>query len=264
MADRLAEIIAYKHDEVAALKQSRSLASLEAEARDADPPRGFADALLSIAASDGNALICEMKRRSPSAGEIRLERSPRDTACAYAAGGAACISVLTDGPSFGGSIADMREVRAAAPLPVLRKDFMIDPVQILESRAERADAILLIMAALSDAQAAELHAVADGLGLSVLLEAHDALELERALRLPSPLVGVNNRNLKTMATDLGTTERLAHMIPRGKLLISESGVRTPEDVARLRRWGARGFLVGESLMRAEDPETVLRGLVEAR
>jgi indole-3-glycerol phosphate synthase len=146
---------------------------------------------------------------------------------------------------------------------VLRKDFMIDPAQIVESRAEGADAILLIMAALSDAQAAELHAVADGLGLSVLLEAHDAAELERALRLPSPLVGVNNRNLKTMATDLGTTERLAHMIPRTKLLISESGVRTPEDVSRLRRWGARGFLVGESLMRAEDADHAVRSLVWA-
>lgn len=264
MADRLAEIIAYKRDEVAALKRERSVGSLEADLWDAEPPRGFAEALLAIAAADGNALICEMKRRSPSAGAISAERRASEVARAYAAGGAACMSVLTDGPSFGGSIADMREVLASVRLPVLRKDFVIDPIQILESRVEGADAILLIMAVLSDAQAAELHAAADALGLSVLLEMHDEAELDRALRLPSPLVGVNNRNLKTMTTDLATTERLAGRLPPGRLLISESGVKTAGDIARLRACGARGFLVGESLMRAENPADALRLLVEAR
>lgn len=262
--DRLADIVAYKHDEVAALKHTRSFASLDADARAAPPARPFAQTLLDIAAADGNGLICEMKRKSPSAGDIRPGRDAIATARAYEAGGAACISVLTDGPSFGGSLEDMTAVRDAVRLPVLRKDFMIDPIQIAEARAAGADAILLIMASLSDDHAAELHACADGYGLSVLVESHDRAELERALRLPSPLMGINNRNLKTMATDLGVTEALADMVDGGRLLISESGVRSAVDVARLRKCGARSFLVGESLMRAENAEESVRSLVQAR
>lgn len=262
--DRLAEIVAYKHDEVAALKRARSFALLDADARAASPARPFTQTLLDIAASDGNALICEMKRKSPSAGDIRPGRDAIATARAYEAGGAACISVLTDGPSFGGSLDDMTSVRAAVNLPVLRKDFMIDPIQIVEARAAGADAILLIMASLSDEQAADLHACADSYGLSVLVESHDRDELERALRLPSPLMGVNNRNLKTMATDLGVTETLAAMIGPDKLLISESGVRTADDIVRLRGCGARAFLIGESLMRAENAQDSVVSLVRAR
>jgi indole-3-glycerol phosphate synthase len=249
---------------VAALKRARTLASLEAEAKAAPKPRGFAEALLKVAAADGNALICEVKRRSPSAGEINAVRAPEAAARAYEAGGAACISVLTDGPSFGGSLADMAAVRAAVALPVLRKDFMVDPVQVVEARAAGADAILIIMAAVDDALAEELHTTADGLGMSVLLEAHDEAEFVRALALPSRLMGVNNRDLRTFKTDLGVTERLADMMPKGRLLISESGVRTSADIARLRTCGARGFLVGESLMRAENPAESVHSLVQAR
>jgi indole-3-glycerol phosphate synthase len=262
--DRLRQIISYKRDEVAALKRHRTMASLEDEAKGASPARGFADKLLGIARADGNALICEMKRKSPSAGAISLERDPVDVATAYEAGGAACISVLTDGPSFAGSLADMALVRNTVALPVLRKDFMIDPIQIAESRAAGADAILIIMAAVSDQLAKELHDAADRLGLSVLLEAHDRDELDRALKLPSPLVGVNNRNLKTMTTDLGTTELLAKYVPKDKLLITESGIREPSEVTRLRACGARGFLIGESLMKAENPRSAVAALVAAR
>jgi indole-3-glycerol phosphate synthase len=264
MADRLKQIIAYKHDEVAALKRARSIGSLEAEAKTASPVRGFAERLLQIARADGNALICEMKRRSPSAGEINAARRPEDVARAYEAGGAACISVLTDGPSFGGSLQDMAEVRGAIALPVLRKDFMVDPIQIVEARAAGADAILIILAAVDDTLARDLHATADGLGLSVLLEAHDEAELDRALALPSPLVGVNNRDLRYFTTDLGVTERLAARVPTGKILISESGIREPADITRLRGCGARGFLIGESLMRADDPQAAAAALAAAR
>jgi indole-3-glycerol phosphate synthase len=262
--DKLKQIIAYKHDEVAALKRTRSYASFEAEAKAAPPARGFAAALLKVAKADGNALICEVKRKSPSAGEINTERSPIDAARAYQAGGAACISVLTDGPSFGGSLADMQAVRAAVSLPVLRKDFMVDPIQIAEARAAGADAILIIMAALSDAQAAELHSAADALGLSVLLEAHDERELERALALPSPLVGVNNRDLRSFTTDLAVTERLSAMVPKDKLLISESGLKSASDASQLRKCGARGFLIGETVMRADDPTAAVRAFANAR
>lgn len=264
LPDRLRQIISYKREEVAALKRSRSLGSLEADAKAASPPRGFAGALLKIARADGNALICEMKRKSPSAGDISVARDPKEVARAYAAGGAACISVLTDGPSFGGAIADMQEIRATVPLPVLRKDFMIDPIQIVESRAAGADAILIIMGAVSDALALELHDAAESFSMSVLLEAHDREELDRALALPSPLLGINNRDLRTMETHLATTEALARHIPQTRLTISESGVKTAKDVVRLRGCGARGFLVGESLMRAENPEESVRLLVAAR
>jgi indole-3-glycerol phosphate synthase len=266
--DKLKAILDYKKDEVAALRKQRSLASLEADAKSVSKPRGFAEALLGIARADGNALICEVKRKSPSAGEINIVRSPVDAAKAYETGGAACISVLTDGPSFGGSLDDMKAVRAAISLPVLRKDFMIDPIQIVEARAAGADAILIIMGAMDDGLASELHATADSLGMSVLLEAHDEAEFIRALGLPSPLIGVNNRDLRTFTTDLGVTERLADLAPdlpaSGRILISESGVKTGADIRRLRATSARGFLIGESLMRAENPAESVRSLVEAR
>lgn len=264
LPDKLQAIIDYKHDEVAALKRARSLASLEADAKAASSPRGFANALLKIAEADGNALICEVKRKSPSAGDISPGRDQVAVARDYETGGAACISVLTDGPSFGGSLDDMISVRAAISIPVLRKDFMIDPIQVVEARAAGADAILIIMAAVDDALAGELHDTADRLGMSVLLEAHDEAELVRALGLPSPLLGVNNRDLRTFTTDLGVTERLSDMTPEGKLLIAESGVRLAADIARLRICGARGFLVGESLMRAENPVESVRSLVRVR
>lgn len=264
LPDRLKAILDYKVDEVAALRRERSMESLLADARTASKPRGFANALLTIAAADGNALICEMKRKSPSAGDISPGRDPLEVARAYEAGGAACMSVLTDGPSFGGSLADMAAVRNAVAMPVLRKDFMVDPLQIVEARAHGADAILIIMAAVDDALARDLHATADELGMSVLLEAHDEAEMVRALGLPSPLMGVNNRDLKRMATDLAVTERLADLMPPGRLLISESGVREPADISRLRACGARGFLVGESLMRAGNPMESVRLLVSAR
>jgi indole-3-glycerol phosphate synthase len=262
--DKLKSILDYKKDEVAALKRQRTHASLEADAKTASKPRGFAEALLRIAKADGNALICEVKRKSPSAGQINAARAPEAAAKAYEAGGGACISVLTDGPSFAGSLEDMQAVRAAVSVPVLRKDFMIDPVQIMEARAAGADAILIIMAAVDDGLAGELHAAADELGMSVLLEAHDEAEFVRALGLPSPLMGVNNRDLRTFTTDLGVTERLADMMPEGRLLISESGVRSADDITRLRTCGARGFLIGESLMRAENPEESVRSLARAR
>ncbi len=262
--DKLKAILDYKQDEVAALKRSRPLSTLESDAKAASKPRGFAASLQKIAAAGGNALICEVKRKSPSAGEINATRPPEEAAKAYEAGGAACISVLTDGPSFGGSLDDLRQVRAAISLPVLRKDFMVDPIQVLEARAAGADAILIIMGAVDDALANELHATADSLGMSVLLEAHDEAEFIRALGLPSPLMGVNNRDLRTFTTDLGVTERLADLMPEGRLLISESGVRSAADITRLRACGARGFLVGESLMRSENPSESVRSLFQAR
>jgi indole-3-glycerol phosphate synthase len=264
MADRLQQILAYKQDEVAKLKRERPLALLEADARAADRPRGFARRMLEIAGADGNALICEMKRRSPSAGLINADRPALEVAGAYEAGGAACLSVLTDGPSFGGSLGDLVAIRERVSIPVLRKDFMVDPLQVLEARAAGADAILIIMAGVDDALARDLHATAEEWGMSVLLEAHDAAELDRALDLPSPLVGVNNRNLKTFTTDLGVTEELAPRIPGDRLLITESGIRSAADIVRLRACGARGFLIGETLMRASEPAAVVRVLADAR
>jgi indole-3-glycerol phosphate synthase len=263
--DRLRAILAYKQDEVAALKRSQTPRMLEQAAAAAAPALDFAGQLMKVAQADGNALICEMKRRSPSAGDINTERTPEQAARAYEAAGAACLSILTDGPSFGGDLSDIAAVKAAGVrLPVLRKDFIVDTVQVLEARAAGADAILIIQGAVSDDLAGDLYAAADAWGMSVLLEVHDEAELERALALPSPLVGVNNRNLRTFETDIGVTERLAGRIPADRLLISESGVRSAADISRLRRCGARGFLVGESLMRADDPAQLVLELVTAR
>lgn len=249
MSTALDRIIDYKRDEVAAFKRTTSFAEQDAQARAADTVRGFASALDAVAAADQNALICELKRKSPSAGEILPGADPVAIATEYEAGGAACLSVLTDGPSFGGSLEDFAAIRRAVSIPMLRKDFMIDPIQIAEARAWGADCILVIMACLDDGLAAELTGCAMGYGMDVLVETHNEEELERALRLPSPLIGVNNRDLKRMVTDLSTTERLAPMIPAGRRLVSESGISSPEHIARLRRTGARRFLIGESLMK---------------
>lgn len=252
MTDVLAKICADKREAVAARKASKPLASLEAELKEASPPRGF-HAALSRRASEGRvALICEIKKASPSKGLIREDFEPATLARAYAEGGASCLSVLTDEPYFQGHDDYLKQARAAVDLPVLRKDFMLEPYQIVESRTLGADCILLIMAALTDAQATELEAAALDLGMDVLIEAHDAEELERALRLRSPLVGINNRNLKTLKVDLATTLELAKDFPADRLLVGESGIYSPADIAKLRQAGAQAFLIGESLMRQDD------------
>ena len=250
MSDRLAEICAAKREHVARCKARRPLHDIEV-ALPPEPPRGFVRALRAQAEAGRPGLIAEIKRASPSKGLIRADFDPAALARAYAAGGAACLSVLTDAPYFQGADAHLGEARAAA-LPVLRKDFMLDPYQVAEARALGADAILLIVAALGDAQAAELEAMAESFGMDVLIEVHDEAELERALRLRSPLVGINNRNLKTFEVDLATTERLARLAPPDRLLVCESGIGSPADIARMQAAGVHCFLVGESLMRQTD------------
>ena len=261
MADVLADIVAGKRVEVAAAKTKLSLHTLEAEAKTQPPPRGFAAALDRAVAGPGYGLIAEIKKASPSAGLIRADFDPPNLARAYLAGGAACLSVLTDGPHFQGSEAYFKLARAAVPLPAIRKDFMVDVWQIAESRAMGADCILLIMAALSDAQAAEFEAAATGFGMDVLIEVHDQAELDRALKLKSRLIGVNNRNLKTMVTDIATTEQLAARLPKDRALVAESGLKTPADLARLAKVGARRFLIGESLMRQTDVAAATRAIL---
>ncbi|MGF1639686.1 MAG: indole-3-glycerol phosphate synthase TrpC, partial [Rhodospirillales bacterium] len=233
-----------------------------AEARAADPPRGFAAALTRAAAS-GYGLIAEIKRASPSKGVIRAGVEPAAIARGYAAGGATCLSVLTEPRYFRGDDADLAAARAAVALPVLRKDFLLDPYQIVEARAIGADAVLLIMAALDDGQAGELAATARELGMDVLVEVHDHPELDRALRLETTLIGINNRNLKTLAVDLATTEKLAPRVPADRRVVGESGLATPADLARLAAVGVRCFLVGEALMREPDVETATRALLAA-
>lgn len=260
MTTILDRIRGYKRDEIAAGKAARPLGTLEDEARLAPEPRGFARAL-ATAANAGYGLIAEIKRASPSKGLIREDFDPATLARAYEAGGATCLSVLTDTPSFQGSGADLVAARGATHLPCLRKDFLFDPWQVAEARALGADAVLLIMAMLDDAQARELEDAATGWKMDVLIEVHDERELERAQMLKSPLIGINNRNLHTFEVTLETTRRLARLVPEDRLIVAESGLSRPEDLADLARFGARCFLIGESLMREPDVEAATRALL---
>ncbi len=260
MSDILDKIVAVKHQEVAAAKNRKSLEFVRADAESRVLTRDFVGALRAKIAAGKPAVIAEVKKASPSKGVIRADFIPADIAQSYAEHGAACLSVLTDVQFFQGEVDYLKQARASCQLPVLRKDFMVDPYQIYESRSMGADAILLIAACLDDAQMKDLEAIAFGLDMAVLVEVHDQAELERALKLKTPLLGINNRNLKTFDVTLDTTLTLRSMVPADKLLVTESGIHTREDVLRMGAAGVNAFLVGEAFMRAPEPGEALAAL----